>query len=114
MKCLSVRQPWASMIACGKKTIETRTWKTSYRGDLLICSTKKPIIETLPLGVSLCVVDLYNCRDFVPGDEGRACCKWFPGYAWEIRNIRLVEPFEVRGKPAIFDLDCVLKWRHQA
>lgn len=27
MKALTIRQPWASLIACGVKTIETRSWK---------------------------------------------------------------------------------------
>lgn len=33
-KALSVKQPYASMIAQGSKTIETRNWPTEYRGDL--------------------------------------------------------------------------------
>ena len=34
MKALSVHQPFAGLIASGEKTIETRRWPTSYRGDL--------------------------------------------------------------------------------
>lgn len=36
MKALSLYQPWASLIAVGVKTIETRSWATKYRGRLLI------------------------------------------------------------------------------
>ena len=36
MKTLSVKQPYASFICHGIKTIENRTWKTDYRGKLLI------------------------------------------------------------------------------
>ena len=36
MKTLSVRQPYASLICYGIKTVENRTWKTDYRGRLLI------------------------------------------------------------------------------
>lgn len=36
MKCLSVKEPWAELIASGVKWIENRTWKTSYRGPLAI------------------------------------------------------------------------------
>lgn len=39
MKCLSVRQPWASIIASGYKRYEFRTWATAYRGPLLICAS---------------------------------------------------------------------------
>lgn len=38
---LSVRQPWADRIARGIKTIELRTWRTNYRGPLLICAASK-------------------------------------------------------------------------
>lgn len=31
MKCLSVRQPFASLIVTGRKTIETRRWLTRHR-----------------------------------------------------------------------------------
>lgn len=36
MKFLTVRQPWATCLASGVKTIETRPWSTSYRGPLAI------------------------------------------------------------------------------
>lgn len=36
MKVLTLHQPWASLVACGVKTIETRSWSTRYRGPLAI------------------------------------------------------------------------------
>lgn len=33
---ISLWQPWASLMAIGAKTIETRGWPTSYRGPILI------------------------------------------------------------------------------
>lgn len=36
MKAITVRQPWASLIAAGVKTIETRSWSTKYRGPLAV------------------------------------------------------------------------------
>ena len=36
MKVLTIKQPWASLIAGGVKDIENRTWKTNYRGRILI------------------------------------------------------------------------------
>ena len=36
MKCLSVRQPFATLIVTGHKKIETRRWVTGHRGRLLI------------------------------------------------------------------------------
>ena len=34
--CLSLTQPWATLVATGKKRIETRGWQTAYRGPLAI------------------------------------------------------------------------------
>ena len=36
MKTLSVKQPHATLICTGVKKVENRTWKTDYRGRLLI------------------------------------------------------------------------------
>jgi len=36
MKALSIKQPWASLIAHGIKNIENRTWKTKFRGRIFI------------------------------------------------------------------------------
>ena len=36
MKALTILQPWASLIACGAKMIETRSWPTAYRGEIAI------------------------------------------------------------------------------
>lgn len=41
MKALSLWQPWASLIAQEFKWVETRSWYTSFRGEILICSAKK-------------------------------------------------------------------------
>jgi len=41
VKALSLWQPWASAIAVGAKTIETRSWSTGYRGPLLIHASKR-------------------------------------------------------------------------
>lgn len=36
MKTLSIKQPWASLIAHGIKDVENRTWKTNHRGRIYI------------------------------------------------------------------------------
>jgi len=36
MKALSIRQPWAWLIVQGFKTVENRSWRTHYRGPILI------------------------------------------------------------------------------
>lgn len=39
MKTLSIKQPWASLIAHGIKDIENRSWRTHYRGKIYIHAT---------------------------------------------------------------------------
>lgn len=41
MKAITVLQPWAWLLATGKKRCETRSWKTNYRGEILIHAGKK-------------------------------------------------------------------------
>lgn len=40
MKAISLWPPYASFIVAGLKRIETRSWKTSYRGPIAIHQTK--------------------------------------------------------------------------
>lgn len=40
MKALSLWEPWASLVATGAKTFETRHWSTHYRGPLVICAAR--------------------------------------------------------------------------
>lgn len=48
MKALTIWQPWASLIACGAKRYETRSWPTKYRGPIAIhAAVKDP--NKLPL-----------------------------------------------------------------
>lgn len=44
MKVVSVKQPWATLITLGIKPIENRSWRTEYRGKLLIHSSAKPVV----------------------------------------------------------------------
>ena len=47
MKAISIKQPWASLIAHGIKDIENRTWKTNYRGKILIHASASWVIKPL-------------------------------------------------------------------
>lgn len=42
-KVITVKQPWARLIAQGVKNIENRTWKTNYRGRVLIHASSIPV-----------------------------------------------------------------------
>jgi len=45
MKALTLYQPWATLVAIGAKRIETRSWKTNYRGPLAIHVSKNKKID---------------------------------------------------------------------
>lgn len=47
MKAITIWQPWASLIACGAKRFETRSWATKYRGPIAIHAAAKSPYETL-------------------------------------------------------------------
>jgi len=105
MKALSLKQPWANLIAEGKKTIETRKWSTKYRGDLVICSSLKPKIK--PYGSALCMVELYNIEPMRQEHEKEACIGIYKGaYSWFLRNLRKIDPvFPIHGQLGIYDLE---------
>ena len=116
MKALSVRQPWAELIACGRKTVELRSRRTLYRGPLLICAGGAWHVEGARLhgrigerGVTVCVVDLADCRP-VEGSDAKAICLpesgvvRLGGYAWVLRNAYRVEPTPMLGKLGVFPI----------
>ena len=54
MRVVSIKEPYASLIKDGIKTVETRTWKTNYRGEIYIhsCVAKEPIKDSIKYLVS--------------------------------------------------------------
>src|SRR6516225_2444469 len=44
---LSVRQPWASYLVSGFKTLELRSWATAYRGWMWIHTGKRPDLDAM-------------------------------------------------------------------
>jgi len=92
MKAITLHQPWATLIALKEKGIETRTWKTDYRGPLAIHAGKKIdteacaipevrnslqkhgfVPEELPTGCIVATTSLYDCVQMVNGTD-------IPGY----------------------------------
>ena len=103
VRALSVKQPWAELIARGKKKIEYRSWKTKTLGDLLIVASASRQDEVcrehglepdaLPYGRAVCVVELAK----VTGDQG--------DYRWHVWNPRRVAAVPVTGYAAIYHVD---------
>ena len=87
----------------GEKTIETRTWRTHYRGDLLLCGSRRPAGAFA--GRAACVIRVTECRPMTPTDEEAACYPYRSGlFAWEFSHLRLVIPFPVRGQLGFFEV----------
>ena len=114
MKALSIRPPWANYIASGRKTIETRTWETKYRGPLLICAGMSvdwsapgatQIADSCARGVAVAIAELYAIQTMSIEHEETAMGKARPGlFAWYLRGIQRIRPFPVKGKLGLFDV----------
>jgi len=110
MKAISLKQPWASLIANGEKTIETRTWPTKYRGDLLICASKQPRLDRYPSGCALCIVTVIDWRPMTKADEQAACCELYQGaWSWLLSNIHPIVPFAVKGSLGFYEVALPVK-----
>lgn len=110
MKCLSIKQPHADRIRSGVKTYEIRSWRTHYRGPLLICSGVRhdrrfPEAKSLPLGVSIAACELADVVPFEPHMADAACVEWRPGlFAWVLRDVNAVKPVHVKGQLGLFQI----------
>jgi len=103
MKALSIREPWASMfLAEGeeRKSIEIRTWRTNYRGTILLCATAK---SKGPLsGQAFAVGELVDGVPMTPEHEARAKGKCKPGaYAWIFSTVTRINPFPFKGMQSL-------------
>ena len=74
MKVLSILQPWASLVVHGHKRIETRSWNTKYRGELLIHASAKALKYDNEKGINemcfngMCELDgfIQNYKELCP------------------------------------------------
>jgi len=100
MKILTVREPLAELIAAGVKTIELRSWRTTYRGPLLLCAGS--FKNNRPTGPALCVVELVDVRRYVFGDDDLAtCCHGYPGaWAWVLGRVSPLPAMRIERPPA--------------
>jgi len=113
-RALSVRQPWANLIASGEKMIEVRSWSTMHRGDLVICSavTVDDVpamihdLTTDPCGVTICVVQLVDVRPLERSDVAAAMlpddADLDGAYAWVLAQPRRLAPHPVKGALGLF------------
>lgn len=106
MKALSVKYPWCCLIASGDKTIEVRSWSTSYRGDIVIVSSASPRWEFA--GHAICIVDLVEIRKINIDDLDHACMDeaFENDLAWVLRNPRIIEePIPIKGRLGLYEIN---------
>jgi hypothetical protein len=128
MKGITIWEPWASAVGRGKLH-ETRSWPTSYRGEIAIHAaarspthlleheTRESLMRILGMGwhnrlrsgVILAVGVLTDCRlaSTVPFDPvDRVLGDFSEGrYAWRIVDVRfLKDPMPYRGRQRLWNI----------
>ena len=129
IKALSLWQPWASLVAIGAKSIETRHWSTHYRGPIAIHAAKRwtreeQSITSLfrhtqtalpalpPLGAIVAVGRLAACEQMTAplielvAEPERTYGHYTIGrWMWMLEDVvALGEPVPYRGRQGLFDV----------
>ena len=134
IKAISLHQPYASLIAMGLKKFETRSWRTNYRGKLVICASLKntkqqqfsyedlassfgleltvPPWSSLPLGMAIAVCDLTDCIEMTDefiseqSEQEQLCGHWETGcFAWKLENVQpLPQSLPIKGKQGLWNI----------
>ena len=115
MKALSIQPLYATLIAMGYKFIELRSWKTDYRGWILICASKainKMERTTLMNGHAIAIAELTEVRPFDDKTDRDDALfyddKPFEGYSWVFNRIIPIKPFPVKGQLRLFEVNKTL------
>ena len=124
MKVLTLKQPWATLVAEGIKQIEFRSWKTNYRGKILIhagtgidkeAMTKfKDLNLSYPSGCIIAETSIIDCieldeqtnKDIISQNNIAYGTKYRDGYAWILSNTRKINSDKIiKGKLGIWNIE---------
>ena len=125
MKALTIRQHWASLIINGYKKYEFRSWKTNYRGKILIHSAiqiEKDMLDrfknydiTCIEGAIIGEVNLVDCilvdkefNDKLLKEDSIVYGKsnHVEKYAWKLDNvIKYEEPILCKGQLGLWNFE---------
>jgi len=127
MKVITLKQPYASLVAEGIKEYEFRTWKTNYRGDILIHAGKgidkdamekfKDLNLEYPSGCIIAKANLSDCvfidnkmREILKKKNYFVYSKTidntnFNGYGFVIKDVKKIKPIFINGKLSLWDYD---------
>ena len=121
-KVLTIKEPYVTPIALGKKHYETRSWKTNYRGPIYIHTAKTVMPDPVngcerifPLGSIVLKANLTDCikmdEEFIAkikqDPDEYAFGFYEPGrFAWKLEDVEiLVIPVAVKGKLGIWEVE---------
>lgn len=124
LKVLTLRQPWATLVAEGIKRYEFRSWKTKYRGKVLIhagtgideedMKKYKNMNLEFPSRKILAVVEIEDCLELDEELNNKIISenniaygnKVRTGYAWKLNNIKKINyNKEVNGQLGLWNYD---------
>lgn len=124
VKVLTLKQPWATLVAEGIKKYEFRTWKTNYRGKVLIHAgagiDKKELARFKDLNLEypskkiIAEVEIKDClelddklNDEIIQENNIAYgSKKRTGYAWKLGNVKKIDvDKEINGKLGLWNID---------
>lgn len=127
MKVITIKQPSATLISEGLKKYEFRTWKTKYRGDILIHAglgvNKKALKKYAHLNLeypSGCIIakatltDCINIDDEVRENLSKENPEIYSsiinnhewqGYGFKLENIEKITPIPIKGKLSLWDFE---------
>lgn len=121
MKVLSIKEPYASLIMMNIKKIETRSFKTKYRGELYIHASLSKSNQNSELsklispmyGEIICKCSLVDCvlmtDEFIENLKKEnpmeyKCRHYEVGrYAWILEDIKIIKPIKAKGKLGIWN-----------
>lgn len=121
VKVLSIREPYASLIKMKIKTIETRSFKTNYRGELYIhASLSKSNVDdelsklvTPMYGKIICKCKLVDCvlmtENYVKEIKEKTPMEYKCGlyevgrYAWILESVEEIDAIKAKGKLGIWN-----------
>lgn len=122
MKVLTIKQPYASLIANGYKKYEFRSWKTKYRGKLYIHAgngidkKRMSMVEEYkldyPNGYIIAKVNLTDCilvdekmSKQLRKENPKVYTHDYTGYyAWKLEDVQILKnPIKASGKLSIWN-----------
>ncbi len=119
MKVLTIKEPYATLIALGIKKYEFRSWKTNYRGDVYIhagktfypnCSDFKFKFRPGEIVAIATIIDVIPLNNEIGQQIHQENPKVYGfhnnGYAWVLNNIRLIEDNKkTKGKLGLWNYE---------